>query len=722
MIGKSKNIATQTKPEIHPVQESLGRILLLKVGLILFFALIAFRLVQIQVIESSKYKKIAKKQYEVKVPLLASRGNIYDRNGKILASSSTAVSYAADPKVVGTDAAKVAERFASVFGIHRKEEYLAKLRKADSRFVWLERRAKPQTAARINAKEFDGIIQTNEPQRIYHYDHVAGQVLGFTDIDNNGLSGIELEFDHQLKGQNGSVIMQRDGLGRKRPTVDYPTIEPVNGNNIMLTIDLDYQSIAEEELRNGIERNKAESGLVVMLDVHSGEVLAMASFPSIDPGTYAGANPAAAKNRAITDMFEPGSVFKLVTASAALENNIITPQQKFFAENGKYFVKGRPSPISDVHKYGNITFRDAVELSSNIVMAKASDLIGVEKLYTTARNFGFGIPTGLELPGEVGGQLKKPNQWSRTSLNSMSYGYEVGVTPLQIAAAYGVVGNGGILMKPYIVRQILNERNEVISESNAQTIRRVISKNTADTIRSFLQGVVERGTATSAKSSGVLIAGKTGTSRKIRDGKYSTSEYTASFVGMFPAEDPAVVCLVMLDNPKTFGYYGGVASAPIVKDIAEKIIATAHILPQQQSMVAPGKEVIATPDVRTLEVEAATSTLSSLGLKVETTGRGSVVLKQLPAPGTQMLKGETVKLATAGTAPLVAGGYTVVPNLKDLSLRRALNLLTISHLDVQVHGSGTVAAQSLQAGQQVKAGTRILIRCESKRRAMISLL
>ncbi len=722
MIGKRKNTAAQSQPEVHPIEESLGRILLLKIGLVLFFALIAFRLVQIQVIESSKYKKIAKKQYDVKVPLLASRGNIYDRNGKILASSSTAVSYAADPKIIGNDAVKVAERFASVFGAKRKEEYLAKLRKADSRFVWLERRAKPQTATLINAREFDGIIQTNEPQRIYHYDHVAGQVLGFTDIDNNGLSGIELEFDHQLKGQNGSVIMQRDGLGRKRPTVDYPTIEPINGNNVMLTIDLEYQSIAEEELRTGVERNKAESGLVVMLDAHSGEVLAMASYPSIDPGTYAGADPAAAKNRVITDMFEPGSVFKLVTASAALENNIITPQQKFFAENGKYFVKGRPSPISDVHKYGNLTFREAVELSSNIVMAKASDLIGAEKLYTTARNFGFGIPTGLELPGEVSGQLKKPNQWSRTSLNSMAYGYEVGVTPLQIVAAYGAVANGGVLMKPYIVRQILNEHNEVISESNAQTIRRVISKNTADTVRSFLRGVVERGTATSAKSTGVMIAGKTGTSKKMRDGKYSTSEYTASFVGMFPAEDPAVVCLVMLDNPKTFGYYGGVASAPIVKGIAEKIIATAHLLPQQQSIATPGKEVLASPDVRSLAVEAAVSTLSSLGLKVEMTGDGPVVLKQLPAPGTRMLKGETVKLVTAGAAPTVAGGYTIVPDMKELSLRRALNLLTIAHLDVQVSGSGIVAAQSVQAGQQVKTGTRVVIRCESKRRAMISLL
>jgi cell division protein FtsI/penicillin-binding protein 2 len=689
--------------------------LVLKIGLLAFFVLVVAKLVQIQVFESSKYKEIAKRQYEVKVPLLAMRGNIYDRNGKILVSNSMTVSYAADPKIVGKDATKIAERFAQVFGEPKRQGYLSKLSKKDSRFVWLERQANPQTAARINTEEFDGLIQTNEPKRVYHYDHVAGQTLGFTDIDNNGLSGIELEFDKQLKGQNGYIIMQRDGLGRKRPTVDYPRVEPVNGNNLVLTLDLDYQSIAEEELRKGIERNSATSGLVVMLEPRTGEVLAMASSPSIDPNYYQRANIAAAKNRVITDMFEPGSVFKLVTISAALENELIRPDQRFYAEKGKYKPRGRPSPITDVHEYGTISFRDAVELSSNIVMAKASDIIGAERLYVTARNFGFGIATGLELPGEVSGQLKKPVQWSRTTLNTMAYGYEVGVTPLQIAAAYAAVANGGMLMKPFVLKQILNEHNEVTSETNAQTIRKVISKSTADTIRSFLCGVVERGTATSAKSATVLIAGKTGTSRKIIEGRYSTTSYTASFAGLFPAEDPQVVCLVMLDNPKALGYYGGVASAPIVKNIAEKVIATSNSFARHTNAGEPGKELLATPDVRTLEVESATNTLEALGFDVEATGEGTVVLRQSPAPGTKIARGASIRLATAGVATTVAGGYTIVPELKGLTLRRALNRLTIARLDVRIDGSGIVAVQSVTAGEQVKAGTRISIRCEPKR-------
>ena len=722
MFGKSSNAPSQPGVQASPHRESQSRLLLLKVALLLFFVIVAAKLVQIQVIESAKYKEIARRQYEVKVPLLATRGNVYDRKGKILVSSTMSVSYAADPKVIGKNAEKIAERFARVFGEPRKEEYLAKLRKNNSRFVWLERRARQQTAAMIRVNDFDGLIQANEPQRNYHCDHVAGQALGFTDIDNNGLSGIELQFENQLKGTNGYVIMQRDGLGRKRRTVDYPLVEPINGKNIMLTIDLEYQSIAEEELRKGIERNNAQSGLVVMLDPKTGEVLALASSPSINPNHYTQADPAATKNRAITDVFEPGSVFKLVTVSAALENDIIKPQQKFYAEQGSYRPKGRPTTISDVHKYGSLTFREAVELSSNIVMAKASDVIGAERMYTTARNFGFGITTGLELPGEVSGQLKKPNQWSRTTLNTMAYGYEVSVTPLQLVSAYAAVANGGVLMKPYLLKQVLSEHNEVISETQPQTIRRVISKSTADTIRSFLRGVVEHGTATSAKSDAVQLAGKTGTSRKIVDGKYSTSNYTASFVGMFPYENPQVVCLVMLDSPKSFGYYGGVASAPIVKGIAEKVIATSNTIAQQSVAPSLEKELLATPDVRSLDVESATATLGSLGFNVEASGSGTIVLKQMPSPGTKITRGGTVRLATAGIAPTVAGGYTVVPDLKGLSLRRALNRVTTAQLDVQINGSGVVTSQTLDAGVQVKVGTRIGIRCEAKRIGVLTSL
>lgn len=704
-----------------PLQRSLARLFALKLVFLACFVSVCWHLVRIQVIESAKYKEIARRQYEVKVPLLATRGNIYDRSGKILVASAVAVSYAADPKLVGEQAEAIARHFADVFG-GAKEAYLAKLRRRDSRFVWLERRAKQHTVNLIRPQEFDGLIVTNEPQRIYHYAHVAGQLLGFTDIDNNGLSGIELQYDRYLRGKDGYKVMQRDGLGRIGPTVDFPRVEPANGNNIVLTIDLDCQSIAEEELRNGILRNNAESGVVVMLDPKTGEVLAMASYPSFNPNRVPAGDLADARNRVITDVFEPGSLFKLVVVAAALEHRLVSPTQKFNAERGFYTVRGRSQPITDVHEHDVLTLREAMELSSNVVMAKVADIVGAERFYTMARNFGFGTPTGIELPGEVSGSLKKPIQWSGATLNTMAYGYEVSATPLQLAAAYAAIANGGVLMKPYIVRQILDEHNNVVFEATPQTVRRVVARSTADSVRAFLRGVVEHGTGRNSNTPVIPIAGKTGTSRKYVDGAYSMQQYRASFVGMFPADDPRIVCLVVLENPKAYGYYSAYTSAPIVKGIAEKLATTTKALIFTPVASTESPEGITTPDVRTLSREAAVSTLSALGLEAETSGEGEIVIQQQPAPGEKIRRGSKIILATADIPRTVAGGYTVVPDVRGMSLRRALNRLLLARLDAYVEGSGIVVAQSIEEGAQVKAGTRIVIRLESKRRSMIASL
>ena len=260
----------------------LRRMLAMKILLLGFFVVVAMRLVQIQVIRSAAYREIARKQYEAKVILPATRGSILDRNGKLLVSNMQFISFGADPKMVGDGAEALADRFARVFEKPR-ETYLGKLSASDKRFVWLERRVKPQFSKRINAREFEGLVEMQEPRRLYPFDDLAGQLIGFTDVDNHGLSGIELELDKELKGVDGYVIMQRDGLGRKHPSLDYPRVEPANGRSVVLTIDLEYQSIAEEELRKGVERNKAESGLVVMLDPATGEILAMADYPPLNP-------------------------------------------------------------------------------------------------------------------------------------------------------------------------------------------------------------------------------------------------------------------------------------------------------------------------------------------------------------------------------------------------------------------------------------------------------
>ncbi len=499
---------------------TLGRMFALKVGLLLLFAVIACRLVQIQVLEARRYQEVARRQSEVKVVLPAARGNIYDRNGALLVSNAIMASLGADPKMMGTDANEFAARLARVFE-HTRRYYLDKL-DTERRFVYLERRVKPQLVRMVNPAAFDGIVQLEEPRRLYHYEQLAGQVIGFTDVDNNGLSGVELQCNSALQGRDGFMIMQRDALGRRRTSVDYPRTEPANGRHVTLTLDLGFQAIAEEELRKGIERTTAESGLVVMIDPATGEVLAMANYPGINPNDPGHGDAGPAKNRAITDMFEPGSVFKVVTASAALEHHLVAPGQKFFGEQGVWVVGtgGKSRRITDTHPHGMLSMQEAVEQSSNIVMAKISNLIGAELLYTTARDFGFGNESGIDLPGEVRGELKKPTAWSGTTLNSMAYGYEVGVTPIQIASAYATIANKGVLMKPYVIKRVLDDQEQVLSETRPQAIRTVVSRETARTLTTFLEGVVEHGTGTGARLDGVAVAGKTGTSRKFIGDRY----------------------------------------------------------------------------------------------------------------------------------------------------------------------------------------------------------
>ncbi|MDH3251907.1 MAG: penicillin-binding transpeptidase domain-containing protein [Ignavibacteria bacterium] len=708
----------------HTLRHALRRMLWTKIILLLLFVVVAFRLVQIQVIRSGEYREIARRQYEARITLPATRGAIHDRNGNAIVSNTVLVSFGADPKMIGNEARAVAAYFSDVFGKPRSY-YLARLSDRQKRFVWLERGVRPQTARRIKPDRFDGLIQLNEPKRLYHYDHLAGQVIGFTDIDNNGLSGIELEYDAQLRGKNGYVIMQRDGLGRKRPSVDYPYVEPVNGSTLFLTIDLEYQAVAEEELRNGVERSKAEAGLVIMLDPATGEVLAMANYPFLNPTRASYTPQPVMKNRTITDMFEPGSMFKIVTASAAIEHHLVEAGRSFSADQGTYQITlagGKKRTITDTHPYDRLTFREAMEYSSNIVMAKISDLVGAERLYVTARNFGFGIATGIELPGEVRGELKKPNQWSGTTLNSMAIGYEVGVTPIQIAAAYAALANNGVLLKPTIVKRMVSQGGEDVFESYPQKIRTVIDKSGARQLAEFLTGAVDRGTGKGARIEGFPIAGKTGTARKFNEGQYQTGSYTASFAGFFPADDPKVVCLVMLDNPREGGYTGGLASAPIFRAIAAKVKATSDRFRKAATPLIVGKPPASVPDVTNLTLESAETILEEQGFTVEASGKGALVLRQRPAAGTSVARGATVTVETDATTRASREGYAVVPDITGLSMRRAINRLTMLQLSIQVRGSGIVAEQSPRPGKEIKKGEVVSLRCAPTAPAPVKVL
>ncbi len=708
-------MAEQTTP-MQLIGNGQRRILWLKVGLLLFFAVVAGRLVQIQVLDASRYREQARRQYEVRERLPAARGNIYDRNSRVLVSNAMGISFGADRKMIGDEAGETAARFSRAF--HRSREwYLDRLVAKERGFVWLERRVQPQFSRAVRAEQIPGLVEIKEPLRLYHYEHLGGQVIGCTDIDNKGLSGIELVLDSYFRGNEGYVVLQRDGRGKRSASVDYPRLEPTVGCAATLTLDIEYQTIAEEELARGIERTGAESGLVIMVDPATGEILALAHAPSMNPANPSEYSQDIMRIRAVSDLFEPGSVFKLVTAAAALERGLVKPDQKFNAEQGKYTVylaNGKVrNTITDTHPYGIITFQQGMELSSNIVMAKVSDRIGSEQLYTTARNFGFGTETGVDLPGEINGDLKKPNEWSGTTLNTMAYGYEVGVTPLQIVCAYAAVANKGVLMRPFIIRKVVSAEGETVLETQPQVVRRVISASTARTLTEFFEGVVLRGTARAAAVPGLRVAGKTGTARKFIDGKYEVGRNTSSFVGYFPREDPKVVCLVMLDHPHIGGTTGGEASAPIFRQIAAKVYAMSGRFSRTPPAAMAADESRLVPDVVSLTTGVAREILENRGFTVVQTGSGTVVRGQSPRAGASAGKGATITLS-ATEVPAPAPGYTLVPDLSGMPIRRAINTLATHQLGVSIGGSGVVKSQQPPAGQQVKIGTRVAIQCGTR--------
>ncbi len=720
MAGFEEKGKTGAAGEVPRAQQSHspGRLLAVKIILLIAFLAAALRLIQIQILDSNKYQAIARKQYEVRIVLPSTRGNIYDRQGSILVSNSMFFSYAADPKIVGDGTNAVAKRFSRVFG-KPEQFYLQKL-ESEKRFVWLERHVNPEVAKRLQVSTLEGVAELNEPKRLYHYDNIGGQVIGCTNTDNVGISGIEFSRDAQLRGIDGFVVMQRDGMGRKRPSADYPRQDPVHGHSIGLTIDVRYQSIVEDELKKGVDRTKAIAGLAIILNPSTGEVLAMSHYPSLNPYDVAQTNIQTLRARAVSDMYEPGSVFKIVTASAALENKLVEPTQMFFAEHGKYKVPlngGKFRLITDTHENGNITFQQGMELSSNIVMAKVSDIIGAERLYTQARDFGFGMPTGIELSGEASGELKRPVEWSGATLNSIAYGYEIAATPLQIAAAYCAVANGGFLMKPYLITNEMNENGEIIHTGRPEKIRRVISEETAKTLRDFFIGVVERGTGQPARIPGITVAGKTGTSRKFVDGKYETGSYNASFVGFFPAEKPEIVCLVILESPKTGGYTGAMASAPIFKAIAQQIINNNGLFSKTAIAKNDEKEnrpLTTVPNVSHIQREIAEGILENSGLRVSVLGDGDIVYRQIPEAGRKVLRGESVQLILNQSNAAAVNGAIAIPDLCGMSVRRAINRLTAERLDVAVVGSGVVVHHYPEANEFAPPGSKVTLICEPK--------
>ncbi|MDP2911128.1 MAG: penicillin-binding transpeptidase domain-containing protein, partial [Candidatus Omnitrophota bacterium] len=415
---------------------------------------------------------------------------------------------------------------------------------------------------------------------VYPNGVIASHILGFTDTDNNGLEGLELRFDKHLKGVQGYRYAIRDAKQREVPSYEYKEIQPVDGDNIVLTIDNMIQSIAEKELENGYKKFHAKGACIIIMDPFTGDILALANRPSYDPNNArGGATADSRRNRAICDYFEPGSSFKIIAASSLLEEKAVRPDEKFYCENGEYKWHGHT--YHDHTPHGWLAFRDVIKYSSNIGTMKAAQKLGPDRLYKYIKKFGFGEKTGIELPGEINGVTTHPSTWSKLSLCSISMGQEVTVTALQLSRAIAVLANGGNLVTPRIVEAIEDRTGHVIKKFETKKPQRIISEETAKEMRNILRGVVDSGTAEMAEVDGYFPAGKTGTAQKVEsNGTYSHSKFTASFIGFVPYDDPRLVIAVIMDEPRPI-YYGGVVCAPVFKKVTAELMSYYKIWPKE---------------------------------------------------------------------------------------------------------------------------------------------
>lgn len=543
---------------------------------LLLFSLggVAGKLFFLQIQQRDRLSERATKQYERRLPIVSRRGTIYDRSGRELAVSLKVASVFAQPAAIENPEG-TAKALAPILG--QSATHLLSLLTSDKLFVWLERQVEPAQSEAINDLNLKGIGLYPESRRYYPRQELAAHVLGMVGLDDRGLEGLEHQYDVLLGGQPEYITAQQDALGRIIFRHEEERGRPLIFD-LTLTIDEVLQYTAERELQRAVERSHAKTGTAIVMDPWTGEILALANQPTFDPNKYKRGGSFAKRNRAVTDYFEPGSVFKVILAAGALEEGVVRPSDRFHGENGAIEVGG--VTIRDHEKYGWLTVQEILAHSSNVGAIKIGQKLGKSLYYHYISGFGFGSLTGLDLPGETPGFIRRPKGWSGLSLSVLSLGQEISVTPVQIATAFSAVANGGILVRPHIVRDLRAQDGSVARHVEPVMIRRVISQQTAQSLLTILRSAVEEGTGKEAALEQYSVAGKTGTAQKVDPvtGRYSHQRVVASFVGAVPAESPRLVILVTIDEPETLRWGGSVA-APTFREIARDALQYLRVPP-----------------------------------------------------------------------------------------------------------------------------------------------
>lgn len=620
------------------------------------FAVLMGRAVQLTVIDGAELRARADRQHREKVELSPKRGTIVDRYGEPLALTRESADVYLRPKDLRAAPAALAALGARLDLAPGAVEAKAT---AEAPFVWLARQVSLDRWEEVEDLGLAGIGSERTRVRSYPHGPLAGHILGFVNIDGRGLEGVERQLDEQLRGEVVALDVERDARGgRWVPDGRWRPLPRV-GATVELTIDSALQRATQSELAKAVEKYGAVAATAVVLDPFTGEILALGNVPEFDPNQFTHSSAAQWRNRALTDSYEPGSTFKAITAAAALEAGAVKPDDQIYCERGKYAVGRRV--IHDHHPLAMLSFADVIAHSSNIGTAKVAEHLGRERFAEMIDRFGFGRPTGVDLPGEVGGLLRPVNAWGRIHVVTTAFGQGISVTPLQLTRAFAAIANGGLLMRPYVVRRVVDETGELRIEGRPQVQGRVMSAETARVLTEILRGVVDSGTGTNARLDGFAVAGKTGTAQKVEPGtgRYSARARMSSFVGFVPADDPKLAILVVVDSPKK-ATYGGTVAAPVFRAIAE------------------------------------------FGLERRGVRSWSAPVPELPpAAAPALLQPVSLDIKPPGVDPMLAGG---MPSFLGLGMRDALVEARRTGLVARVDGSGYVIGQNPPPGVRTALG------------------
>lgn len=667
--------------------------LLIVAGVALLWTTAVFgRLSYLQLIRHSDYLARAQRQQQRTIEITPKRGIIYDRNMHPLAMSVPMKSAFAVPAEIADES--LAARLLS--GVLSVPQDVLETRLASSRsFVWIMRKLPPEKVEALEALNLKGIYFQEENQRFYPKRDLAAHVLGFVDPDEKGLAGIEYGLDSQIRGKSEKIIVMADARQR---WFDGGEAQRQRGANVVLTLDEKIQYIAQRELNAAIEKTRAIAGSVIVMNPNTGEILAMANWPRFNPNAASGASAESRMNRAVSALYEPGSTFKLITLAAAFDQNITRPEEVFDCENGAVYIAGHR--IRDHKPFGLLSVADILAQSSDVGAIKIALRLGAPKFYEYIRAFGFGTPTGVDLPGESRGLLHRLESWSAISIGSVSMGQEIGVTPIQLITAVSAIANGGSLYRPHVVREIRVGEKVSTSDSVATATeqRRVIRPETAATLRRLMEGVVLRGTGPLARLDGWTAAGKTGTAQKIdpNTGRYSPTQLIASFTGFAPISNPAVTILVSLDSP-VGQREGGQVAAPVFKRIAEQVLSYLDV----------SRDVPLNP--RLVEAAYKRRMQDSAMLEDFTPTDFSGQPEEPAAASNEAALQEAKFHAPEITVAADQGGDVSVPDFSGKTMREVTEMCLHLGLDPVLVGSNLATQQTPQAGVTIRRGTKVTV-------------